>query len=90
MVEQTLKVFDHKAVTIELDFPTSQYYKYIDVQLDPLKRPTPNENQVKSIQEQLKNLNPKSLDNFLFSFRDILDKQIPTYPKKLHHQKANF
>jgi hypothetical protein len=90
VVEQLLDVFDHKAVTIELNFPTSEYYKTIDINLDPLQRPTPNEEQIKLINQQLKNCKPKSLDGFLCYFRDILNNHIPTYPIKSTIKKKIF
>jgi hypothetical protein len=80
VVEQLLKEFDHKAVTVELNFPTSDYYRFIDVPLDPLQRPNPDEDQIKLINEQIKTLKPKSLEGFLGSFRNILNEHIPTYP----------
>ena len=89
-VEQLLDSFDHKAVTIELDFPASQYYRYVEIPLDPLKRPNPDEEQVKSIKQQLKDLKPKSLDGFLGNFRYILDKIIPVNPRYSTIKKKIF
>ena len=80
VVEQYLKEFDHKAVTVKFDFPTSNYYRYIKVPLDPLKRPEPNEKQIELINQQIKNLKPKTLDGFLCGYRNILDNHIPTNP----------
>ena len=79
-VEQLSDKFDHKVVCVEFDFIPSPRYRYIDVPLDPLKRPTPNDQQIQIINDEIKNLKPKSLESFLGSYRIILDKEIPTYP----------
>ena len=89
-VEQLLESFDHKAVKVELNFPSSKYYRKIAVNLDPLQRPSPNDEQIETMKKELQDLKPKTLDGFLGQFRDVLDKYIPTYPPNSTIKKQIF
>ena len=82
--------FDHKAVTVSLDFPTSKMYRYINIPLDPLQRPTPKESQIPKIGEQIGLIKEKCLDGFTGKLCKILDKYIPTNPINSSIRKKIF
>ena len=82
--------FDHKAVTITLDFPSSSRYRYINIPLDPLQRPTPKECHIEKIKERIGKIRVNNLDGFTGCIKDIFNKYIPTYPINSSTRKKIF
>jgi len=80
LVDSLYDKFDHKAVIITLDFPSSRMYRYINIPLDPLQRPALKENQIDKMKQQIGKIAANTIDGFSGCLRKILDKNIPTNP----------
>jgi len=90
VVDLLLDKFDHKSVTVDLDFPEAKRSRVIRVPLNPLQRKSPTEEQSEKIKNELKDLKPSSLDSFFGGVRSILDKFIPTNPRNTSINKTIF
>jgi len=60
-VVQLYDKFDHKSVTVELDFPPSKFLRNIKIPLDPLQRPKLKPQNIDEIKEKIKQMKPTDL-----------------------------
>ena len=89
-VDSLYDKFDHKAVTISMDFPSSLQYRFINIPLNPLQRPAPKEDQMSSIKQQIGKIKAENLDRFSGCLKSVFDKFIPTHPINSSVRKKIF